>query len=107
MRHLISRVGGTFSEVSGQIVTGPDPSRSTATATIALSSVSTGHDERDAHLRSADEAWANAAKHYDEEQLAALVSLIVLINAANRLAVFTRQAGGDCQPGQFGQRAFS
>ncbi|MGO4756691.1 carboxymuconolactone decarboxylase family protein, partial [Streptomyces sp. 2MCAF27] len=28
-----------------------------------------------------DEAWANAAKHYDEDQLAALVSLIALINA--------------------------
>jgi polyisoprenoid-binding protein YceI len=33
-------------------VTDPDPSRSTATATIALSSVSTGNDERDAHLLS-------------------------------------------------------
>ena len=33
-----------------------------------------------------DEAWANAAKHYDAEQLAALVSLIALINASNRRA---------------------
>jgi AhpD family alkylhydroperoxidase len=49
-----------------------------------------------------DEAWANAAKHCDEEQLAALVSLIALINAANRLGVITRQPGGDYQPGQFG-----
>jgi hypothetical protein len=49
-----------------------------------------------------DGARANAAKHYDEEQLAALVSLIALINATNRLAVITRQAGGDYQPGQFG-----
>lgn len=50
----MSRVRGTFSEISGQIVTDPDPdpSRSTATATIALSSVSTGNDERDAHLLS-------------------------------------------------------
>src|SRR5882724_3016314 len=31
-----------------------------------------------------DEVWARAAKHYDDEQLAALVSLIVLINAFNR-----------------------
>src|SRR5437763_11238208 len=31
-----------------------------------------------------DEVWANAAKHYDD-QLAALVSLIALINAYNRL----------------------
>jgi AhpD family alkylhydroperoxidase len=49
-----------------------------------------------------DEAWANAAKHYDEEQLMALVSLIAVINAFNRLNVITQQLGGDYQPGQFG-----
>jgi alkylhydroperoxidase family enzyme len=48
-----------------------------------------------------DEAWANAAKHYDEEQLAVLVSLIAFINAANRLNVITRQPVGDYRPGQF------
>ncbi|MEU6002615.1 MULTISPECIES: carboxymuconolactone decarboxylase family protein [unclassified Streptomyces] len=45
-----------------------------------------------------DDVWANAAKHYDEEQLAALVSLIALINAANRLSVIVRQPAGDYQP---------
>lgn len=50
VRHLMSRVRGTFSEISGQIVTDPDPSPSTATETIALPAVSTGNDERDAHL---------------------------------------------------------
>jgi polyisoprenoid-binding protein YceI len=54
VRHLMSRVRGTFSEVDGQIVTDPDPLRSVATATIAVSSVSTGSDMRDAHLPSAD-----------------------------------------------------
>ena len=49
-----------------------------------------------------DDAWANAAKHYDEEQLAALVLLIATINAANRMGVIARQQGGDYQPGQFG-----
>jgi AhpD family alkylhydroperoxidase len=49
-----------------------------------------------------DEAWANAAKHYDEEQLGALVMLIGLINTYNRLNVITRQPAGDYQPGQFG-----
>ncbi|MFH8729450.1 carboxymuconolactone decarboxylase family protein [Streptomyces termitum] len=48
-----------------------------------------------------DEAWQNAARHYDEEQLAALVSLIALINAFNRLNVMTRQPAGDYVPGQF------
>jgi len=49
-----------------------------------------------------EEVWANAAKHYDEEQLAALVGLIALINAYNRLNVLVRQPAGSYQPGQFG-----
>jgi AhpD family alkylhydroperoxidase len=49
-----------------------------------------------------DEAWANAAKHYDQDQLAALVTLIVGINAWNRMNVITRQPAGDYQPGQWG-----
>jgi AhpD family alkylhydroperoxidase len=48
-----------------------------------------------------DEVWANAAKHYDEDQLAALVSTIALINAFNRLNVIVQQPAGDYQPGQF------
>jgi len=49
-----------------------------------------------------DEAWANAAKHYDEDELAALVADIALINAFNRLNVIVQQPAGDYQPGQFG-----
>ena len=49
-----------------------------------------------------DDAWANAAKHYDDEQLAALACLIALINTYNRLNVITRQPAGDYQPGQWG-----
>jgi AhpD family alkylhydroperoxidase len=48
-----------------------------------------------------DEAWANAAKHYDEDQLSALACLIALINTYNRLNVITRQPAGDYQPGQW------
>ena len=48
-----------------------------------------------------DEAWANAAKHYDEEQLAALVMIISLINVYNRMNVITRQPAGDYEPGQY------
>jgi AhpD family alkylhydroperoxidase len=55
----------------------------------------------DAAVGVTDEVWANAAKHYDEDQLAALVSLIALINAFNRLNVIVRQPAGDYQPGQF------
>jgi AhpD family alkylhydroperoxidase len=49
-----------------------------------------------------DDAWANAAKHYDDDQLAALVCLIALINTYNRLNVIVRQPAGDYQPGQSG-----
>jgi len=49
-----------------------------------------------------DEVWENAAKHYDEEQLLALVSLIAVINAFNRLNVLTQQPAGDYVVGQFG-----
>jgi AhpD family alkylhydroperoxidase len=49
-----------------------------------------------------DDAWANAAKHYDEDQLAALVSVVALINTFNRMNVMVRQPAGDYQPGQFG-----
>jgi alkylhydroperoxidase family enzyme len=34
--------------------------------------------------------WANAAKHYDEEQLIALVSLIATIDAFSRFACTLR-----------------
>ncbi|MFD3696905.1 carboxymuconolactone decarboxylase family protein [Streptomyces sp. NPDC058646] len=47
-----------------------------------------------------DEAWANAAKYYDEDQLLALVCLIGLINTYNRLNVIVQQPAGDYQPGQ-------
>ena len=47
-----------------------------------------------------DDAWANAAKHYDEDQLVALVCLIAFMNTVNRLNVIVQQPG-DYQPGQF------
>ncbi|GAA4083962.1 carboxymuconolactone decarboxylase family protein [Streptomyces shaanxiensis] len=49
-----------------------------------------------------DEAWANAAKHFDEDQLVALMSLLAVINAYNRINVINQQPAGDYQPGQFG-----
>ena len=49
-----------------------------------------------------DEAWANAAKHYDDDQLAAIVSQIAIINAFNRLNVIVQRPAGDYEPGQFG-----
>ncbi|MFB7930224.1 carboxymuconolactone decarboxylase family protein [Streptomyces sp. NPDC056039] len=48
-----------------------------------------------------DAVWERAAKHYDEEQLAALVTLIGFMNTANRLNVMLEQPAGDYRPGQF------
>lgn len=48
-----------------------------------------------------DDVWANVAKHYDDEQLTALVALIGLINLYNRMNVITQQPAGGYQPGQF------
>ncbi len=48
-----------------------------------------------------DEVWANAAKHYDAEQLTALVYVIAQINALNRLNVITQQPAGGYQVGQY------
>ncbi|WP_436535027.1 carboxymuconolactone decarboxylase family protein [Actinoplanes sp. HUAS TT8] len=48
-----------------------------------------------------DDVWANAAKHFDEEQLAAIVSLVALINTWNRLSIITQRPAGDYVPGQY------
>lgn len=42
-----------------------------------------------------DEVWAEAARHYDDKQLAALVVSIATINAWNRINATTRQIAGD------------
>ncbi|MDI3386412.1 carboxymuconolactone decarboxylase family protein [Streptomyces sp. B-S-A8] len=47
-----------------------------------------------------DAVWANAAQHYDEDQLSALVTLILVINAFNRGNVITQQPAGSYQVGQ-------
>ncbi|MEU1536378.1 carboxymuconolactone decarboxylase family protein [Streptomyces fagopyri] len=49
-----------------------------------------------------DEAWAEAVRHFDEDQLVALISLIAIINAYNRINVINQQPAGSYQPGQFG-----
>ena len=41
-----------------------------------------------------DDVWEDAATHYDEQQLAALVLQIANINVWNRLNVATRQQAG-------------
>jgi AhpD family alkylhydroperoxidase len=42
-----------------------------------------------------DEVWADAAQHYDEQELAALLLAISMVNVWNRLNVATRQVAGE------------
>jgi len=49
-----------------------------------------------------DDAWARATKYFDEDQLAALISLLAIINGYNRINVINQQPAGDYEPGMFG-----
>jgi AhpD family alkylhydroperoxidase len=65
----------------------------------ALALAEEGTRLADAHQGVSDETWAQVRKHYDDDQIAALVALVALINAANRLGVILHQKGGSYQPG--------
>jgi polyisoprenoid-binding protein YceI len=55
VRHMaVSKVRGRFDKFEGTIVTGEDPLASSVNATIDATSISTGQEQRDAHIRSAD-----------------------------------------------------
>ncbi|REF00805.1 carboxymuconolactone decarboxylase family protein [Thermomonospora umbrina] len=55
----------------------------------------------DAHQGVSDETWARVREHYDDDQVAALIYLVAMINAANRLGVIPRKQGGSYEPGMF------
>jgi polyisoprenoid-binding protein YceI len=55
VRHMmVSKVRGKFSKFSGELVTAENPLASSVTAEIDLSSIDTGAEQRDGHLRSPD-----------------------------------------------------
>ena len=55
VRHMmVSKVRGRFRTFSGEIVTGEDVTASSVTATIDATSIDTGEEKRDEHIRSAD-----------------------------------------------------
>lgn len=56
VRHLmVSTVRGQFARFDASVTVHPErPSRSSVNATVDAASLSTGHEERDKHLRSAD-----------------------------------------------------
>ncbi|WP_433715725.1 carboxymuconolactone decarboxylase family protein [Nocardia sp. CA-084685] len=67
----------------------------------ALAFAEQGTRLADANLGVSDETWAQVRKHYDDDQIAALVYLVAMINAANRLLVITQTKGGSYMPGTF------
>jgi len=55
VRHMmVSKVRGRFDKFEGTLVTTEDPLGSSVTAKVDLSSINTGQEQRDAHIRSAD-----------------------------------------------------
>jgi AhpD family alkylhydroperoxidase len=49
-----------------------------------------------------DEVWEAARKHFDPDQLAALVGMIALINSYNRMNVMLQMPAGSYEAGQHG-----
>src|SRR5881392_3789208 len=55
VRHLmVSKIRGRFEKFTGTITTAANPQESHAEAEIDLSSINTGNDQRDNHLRGSD-----------------------------------------------------
>ncbi|MFI7074320.1 carboxymuconolactone decarboxylase family protein [Micromonospora sediminicola] len=67
----------------------------------ALAFAEEGTRLADVHQGVSDETWARVREHYDDDQVAALVCLVGLINAANRFAVIVHQRGGAYEAGMF------
>ena len=51
---MITKVRGRFNDVRGQITIGEEPEKSHVEVEIAVASLSSGNDDRDGHLKSAD-----------------------------------------------------
>ncbi|MFF0143492.1 carboxymuconolactone decarboxylase family protein [Streptomyces sp. NPDC005227] len=67
----------------------------------ALALAEEGTRLADAQHGVSDDTWALIRKHYDDDQIAALVYLVAMINAANRLLLITKTKGGSYRAGTF------
>jgi AhpD family alkylhydroperoxidase len=75
----------------------------TAAERAALALAEEGTRLADAHHGVSDATWAQVREHYDDDQVAALVCLVALINAANRMNVIVRNPAGSYEPGMFAE----
>jgi AhpD family alkylhydroperoxidase len=57
----------------------------------------------DHHQGVSDDTWAQVRKHFDDDQVAALICQVALINAANRMNVIVRTPAGSYEPGMFAE----
>jgi polyisoprenoid-binding protein YceI len=53
-RHMLSKVRGSFKDFSGQVTVGEKPEASSVSVEVDAASVTTGNEQRDAHLHSSD-----------------------------------------------------
>lgn len=67
----------------------------------ALALAEEGTRLADTHHGVSDETWAEVRKHYDDDQIGALVCLVAMINAAARMNVIVHNSGGSYEPGMF------
>ncbi|GAB3220167.1 carboxymuconolactone decarboxylase family protein [Glycomyces halotolerans] len=67
----------------------------------ALALTEEGTRIADAGTGVSEETFEAARKHFDEDQMAALIALIAVINTYNRLSVISGLPGGDYQVGQY------
>ncbi|MBY8857663.1 carboxymuconolactone decarboxylase family protein [Nocardia sp. CA2R105] len=68
----------------------------------ALALAEEGTRIADAQTGVSDEVWEQVRKHYDDEQIGALISVIAVINAYNRFNVIAQTPAGGYEPGMFG-----
>lgn len=69
----------------------------------ALALAEEGTRIADSHPGVSDDTWARVAEHFDDEQVATLVTLIAFINAANRINVIVRNPAGSYRAGMLAQ----
>jgi AhpD family alkylhydroperoxidase len=67
----------------------------------ALALAEEGTRLADASPGVSDETWAGVRKHYDDDQVGALVCVVAMINAATRMNVIVHNRGGSYEPGMF------
>jgi AhpD family alkylhydroperoxidase len=68
----------------------------------ALAFAEEGTRLADEHTGVSDETWQGVRKHFDDEQVAALIAVVAVINAWNRLNVISGTPAGGYEVGMFG-----